>query len=242
MKLLKYIGNILGTPVSIDKLISQAEVITFEGRKAIKKVFTSEVGIIKWLPLALLLRPVYPFTLDPRERFKRELNFFNLGASGKWSSFSTPRVLSVDENALTLIREYVEGDLIDYKENAKMLAAALAEVHSKGYVLGDVKPTNFVVGNELYIIDAEQATQSSSNDHRAWDLLLTTFFMSYLLIRDLPTFKEVLKDFLKGYLDSGGGEEAVKQVASIKLTSLSLLIPLPHLVALGRVLEELGIT
>ena len=88
MKLLKYIGNILGTPVSIDKLISQAEVITFEGRKAIKKVFTSEVGIIKWLPLALLLRPVYPFTLDPRERFKRELNFFNLGASGKWSSFS----------------------------------------------------------------------------------------------------------------------------------------------------------
>ena len=242
MKLLKYISDILGTPIGVEKLISQAEVITFEGRKAIKKVFTSEVGIIKWLPPTLLFRSVYPFTLDPRERFKRELNFFNLGASGKWSAFSTPKVFSVDESSLTLIREYVEGDLIDYRKHVKLLAATLAEVHSKGYVLGDVKPTNFIVGEELYIIDAEQATQSSSNDHRAWDLLLTTFFMSYLLIWDLPTFKEVLKGFLKSYLDSGGKEEVIKQVTNIKLTSISLLMPLPHLVTLGKVLEELGIT
>jgi len=242
VKLLKYISNILGTPVSVEKLISQVEVITFEGKKAIKKVFTSEVGIIKWLPPTLLFRPVYPFTLDPGERFKRELNFFNLGASGKWSSFSTPRVLSVDEDALTLVREYVEGDLIDYRKDIKMLAAALAEVHSKGYVLGDVKPTNFIVGKELYIIDAEQATQSSSNDHRAWDIMLSTFFMSYLMIWDLPTFKETLRDFLRSYLDNGGGEDVIKNVTSIKLTSVSLLMPLPHLVTLGKVLEELGFT
>jgi len=240
LKLLKYISDILGTPIGVEKLISQAEVITFEGRRAIKKVFTSEVGIIKWLPPTLLFRPVYPFTLDPRERFKRELNFFNLGASGKWSAFSTPKVLSVDESSLTLIREYVEGDLIDYKKDIKLLAAALAEVHSKGYVLGDVKPTNFIIGNgNLYIIDAEQAIESVSAEHRAWDLMLSTFFMSYIMLWDMPTFKDLIRAFLKYYLDNGGHSSSLRHMMGIKLTSISLLMPLPHLLALAKVIEEL---
>ena len=240
MRIIKYINEILGVPVSIEKFISQAEVITYEGRKAIRKIFTREIGIIKWLPPTLLFRPIYPFSLDPKERFRRELNFLKLGASGHWTTFSTPKVLSFNDNSLTIIREYIDGPLINYKRDVNILATALAEIHSKNYVLGDVKPTNFVVSNgTLYIIDAEQAIESSSIEHRAWDLALNIFFMSYIALWDVPAFKDLVRKFLENYLSSGGSSESVKNITSVKLSSISLLMPLPHLVALVRVIEEL---
>jgi len=240
LKILKYINEVLGVPTGIDKLISQAEVIDHEGRKAVKKVFTREIGIIKWLPPTLLFRPVYPFTFDPRERFRRELNFMNLGSQVVWRTFSTPAVLSADEGSLTIIREFIDGSLIDYGRDADLLASALAEVHSKNYVLGDVKPTNFVVyDGTLYIIDAEQAVESSSIEHRAWDLALNAFFMSYIELWDVQKYKNLMRRFLKKYLASGGSTEPVKNITSIKLSSISLLMPLPHLVALVRIIEEL---
>ena len=240
MKILKYINEVLGVPTGIDKLISQAEVIDHEGRKAVKKVFTREIGIIKWLPPTLLFRPIYPFTLDPRERFERELNFLNLGASGRWETFTTPKILSADSDSLTIIREFIDGTLINYKRDIGLLSSALAEIHLKNYVLGDVKPTNFIVNNgTLYIIDAEQAIESRSTEHRAWDLALNIFFMSYMVLWDLPVFKDLVRRFLENYLSNGGSSESVKNITSVKLSSISLLMPLPHLVALVRVIEEL---
>ncbi len=240
MKIIKYINEILGTPIGIEKLISQAEIIEHEGRKAVKKVFTREIGIIKWLPPTLLFRPIYPFTLDPRERFERELNFLNLGASGRWETFTTPKILSADSDSLTIIREYIDGTLINYKRDIGLLSSALTEIHLKNYVLGDVKPTNFIVYNgTLYIIDAEQAIESRSIEHRAWDLALNIFFMSYMVLWDLPVFKDLVRRFLENYLSNGGSSESVKNITSVKLSSISLLMPLPHLVALVRVIEEL---
>ncbi len=243
IKLIKSISrmlkNTVNDPYIIDKLISQAEIVTIDGKNYVRKRYACEVGVMKWLPPALFLKPIYPFTLEPRERLKREICFFK----SVWQGFKVPGILSYDENKLELIREYVEGRLINYRseDDLRILAKVFAEVHSKGYALGDVKPTNFLVSDDgdVYVIDAEQAVSNANTDSRSWDLLATLLISSYFYIANVVKYKEVIKVFFREYLSNGGDEEVLANIASQKFIGLAILIPLPHLIGIVEVLEDL---
>jgi len=235
----KMLRNAMNDPYIIDKLISQAEIVTINGRNYIRKRYAREVGIMKWLPPALFLKPIYPFTLEPRERLRREVNFFR----SKWNGFKVPNILSYDENKLELIREYVEGRLINYRsdDDLRMLAKVFAEIHSKRYALGDVKPTNFLVNNngDIYVIDAEQAVSDANIDSMSWDLLATLLISAYFYIANITKYREAIRLFFKEYLSSNGGENVLANIASQKFVGLAILIPLPHLISIVEVLEDL---
>lgn len=211
--------------VNVDLLLGQVDIIEWGGVKAVRKKFSSEVGILKWLPPSIFYKASYPFALIPYERFRRELQFFSHG-SGKW--YKVPKIYEVDEEEIMLVREFVDGSRLTYDlEVSESLGKALAEIHSKGYALGDVKPSNFIVRDGIYVIDAEQAFMSNNTELFGWDLILTLLFVSYRYIVDPGGFKKFTKQFINNYLDGGGRISHVRSIFSIKNLSIALLIP-PH--------------
>ncbi len=235
-ELMKYLRALMPSIPSLDKLVTQAEIKEEGGKKLVIKRFMKEVGFIKWIPPAIAFRANYPFTLLPKVRFERELNFFRTG----WKEFRTPEIIEANTKDLIIVREYVEGKFLDYLNHLRHLAVALAEIHSSDRALGDVKPTNFIVsGNDLYIIDAEQSITTGKLHHKAWDLMLTAFFMAYSYFLDPVKYKETIKAFIKTYMDSGGNKEVVNQVGSFRFGGLAMLMPLPHLFTLAEVIDSL---
>ncbi len=235
-ELMKYLRTLMPSIPSLNKLVAQAEIKEEGGRKLVIKRFMKEVGFIKWIPPAIAFRANYPFTLLPKVRFEREISFF----STYWERFKTPEIIDVNEKEFIIIREYVAGEFLDYSNNLKHLAKALAEIHGTDRALGDVKPSNFIAsGSDLYIIDAEQSIRTVKPHHKAWDLMLTAFFMAYSYFLDIVKYKEVVKSFMKTYMDSGGSIEAVNQVGSFRFGGLAMMIPLPHLFTLAEVIDSL---
>lgn len=229
--LLRSLRDLVGNAYLLDRLISQSEVVDVGGGKVVKKRFVKEVGVIKWLPPTILLRGTYPFTLNPKERFSRELDFFT---NEVWEGVKVPEVIAADEEVLEIVREYVDGKPLDYRVNADLIARTLAEIHCRGRALGDVKPTNFLVTGEgtLYVIDAEQSVRTTDRAHWAWDIALTMFFASYANLTDLGGFRRFVSRFVKSYVASGGLVETFDEILTPRFSPLTLLMPLPHLFAM----------
>ncbi len=211
--------------INVDLLLGQVDIIEWNGVKAVRKKFSSEIGFLKWLPPSIFYKASYPFTISPYERLRRELQFFSSG--GKW--YNVPKVYEIDEEEAVIIREFIDGNKLTYDlEISEVLGKALAEIHSNGYALGDVKPSNFIINdNNIYVIDAEQAVMSDNNELFSWDLILTLLFASYKYVVEPGEYKKFVKRLINSYLNSGGSILGVKSIFSIRNLSIALLIP-PH--------------
>ena len=235
-ELMKYLRTLMPNIPSLDKLIAQVEFREVGGKRLVIKRFMKEVGFIKWVPPAIAFRTNYPFTLLPKVRFERELSFLRIN----WVNFKTPKIIEVDRENLVIVREYVEGRFLDYSDHLRELALAFVEIHSSNRALGDVKPTNFIIsGNKLYIIDAEQSISTDKPLHKAWDLMLTSLFMAYTYFLNTSRYRDAIKSFIEGYINSGGSEEVVNQIGSLRFSGLAMMMPLPHLFTLAEVIDSL---
>ncbi len=222
---------------SIDVLIAQSEVREINGVKVVMKKFTSEIGLLKWLPPAIFLKVSYPFALTPKERFEREMRFMSFSG---WEGFKVPRILNADHENLIVIREYVEGEPLscDRRDNVVALGRILAEVHSKGFCLGDVKPTNFITNREaIYVIDAEQSVYFRE-ELGSWDLMVATFFISLANYMNIDMFQELFEEFSRSYLESGGLMRSYCDMLSPRNAVLATFIPLPNLVVISNIRKK----
>ena len=234
---LRKASQVVDKVVIIDKVISQAEIFEVSGRRYVRKRYDKEIGIFKWLPPSLMLKDLYPFTLNPKERLLRELNFF----SNKWSKFYVPKIVSYDLSKLELVREYVDGSALTfrYSHEAEALGIVLGEIHSKNYALGDLKPTNFIIkDSKIYIIDAEQAITNASLNIKCWDIVCLSLFASYVNLFNIDKFKDFMLKLLKSYVAFSNGFEILKYIQERYFNPLALLIPLPHILILDNVLNE----
>lgn len=219
---------------TLDVLVAQSEVRSLGQTKVVVKRFTSEIGLLKWLPPAILLRTSYPFALTPRERFRREMKFMSLG---EWRGFRVPRVISVDEDELVVVREFIDGEPLkcDRWTDVVTLGRVLAEIHSRGFSMGDVKPTNFLIGGgEPYVIDAEQSTQFRS-DLGGWDLAVAAFFIALSNYMDTTRFRELFEGFSEAYLRHGGPKDSYCDLLSPRNAVMITFIPLPSTLILADV-------
>jgi len=238
--LVRGLGDLMGLTPLIDRLISQSEIVIIDGKKYVRKRYLKEVGIIKWIPPTILFRVSYPFTLSPKERFKRELSFLTYG----WQGFvRTPKPISIDEDKLEILREYVEGDVVNYLRDSEPLGRALAMIHGEGWALGDVKPTNFLVDKDsmhVYVIDAEQSVRTNDLTHKAWDIALSVFFASYAYLSNLTAYESFLQDFLREYTHGWeGGVAVLKELSSMRFGGIFLIMPLPHVFALADMVDAM---
>ncbi len=222
---------------TLDILIAQSEVRDLGGVRVVVKRFSSEIGLLKWLPPAIFLRASYPFTLVPRERFKRELRFMTFEG---WQGFRVPKIVSVDEEELVVVREFVEGEPLrcDKPEDAATLGRVLAEVHSKGFSMGDAKPTNLLIsGGVPYVVDAEQSVPFRE-DWGGWDLAVAAFFISLVNYAEVSKFRELFGELSRAYLKSGGSRNAYCEILSPRNAAVIAFMPLPHVLALSEVRRE----
>lgn len=236
-EIIDYLKNIFETHLlSIDNLLGQIEVIEWNGLKAVRKSFQKQIGLLKWLPPSMLYKASYPFVISPQERFNREVFFFSAGDGAR---YRVPRIYEVVESDLIIIREFIDGKPLVYNlDTCALIARALADVHLKGFALGDVKPSNFIIkGEDVYIIDAEQAVRKGSPELFGWDLMLTLLFASYRYVIDLNGFKAFTRKFLESYLDAGGQSIWVKSITSPKNLSIGLLMPLHYLKAVSDIVS-----
>jgi len=228
--------DILRVPAEmLDKLVSQAEIIEWAGMKAVKKRFTKHIGLLKWVPAAIVFRAAYRFAVSPRERLRREVTFFSRG----WGELLVPRVLSVDEDRFELVREFIDGRRLDPRKDCRGLGTALGSVHGRGAALGDTKLSNFlVVEGRVAIIDAEQSLLDARPYEMGWDLLLTALFLALFYITDTTAFRSCVEEFISAYVRAGGRRDALDGVGSVRNSGLAVVIPLMHLHLFIKEVEE----
>ncbi|MEN2999171.1 MAG: hypothetical protein ABDH61_01130 [Acidilobaceae archaeon] len=140
------------------------------GRKGALVVKDYATSAYKWflvlLPSALASR----YRTDHRERAAAEL--FYSRALRRVARTPEFYELVVRRGSVVALREFVEGSpvLTDPRPSAWSAAGeALARVHGEGYSLGDANPGNFVAGEEVAVVDLEQARRATERD-KAWDL------------------------------------------------------------------------
>ena len=228
--------DILRVPAEmIDRLVSQAEIIEWAGMKAVRKRFTKHIGLLKWVPAAIVFRAAYRFAVSPGERMRREVSFFSRG----WGDLLVPRVLSVDEARFELVREFIDGRRLDPRRDCSALGTALGSIHGRGAALGDTKPSNFlIVDDGVALIDAEQSLLEARPYEMGWDLLLTALFLALFYIADTASFRSCVRDFISAYVAAGGRVDALDGVSSIRNSGLAVVIPLMHLHIFIKEVEE----
>lgn len=184
------------------------KVIEADGRKVVVKRYKSVLSYAKWL-VSLLppVRLLYPFETDPLKRLNRELTFFTQPPPG----VRTPGLVDVDMENLVLVREYVEGAIPGSSPaHGEALGRTLGLVHQGGYCMGDTKSSNFLLaGDEIYVIDAEQATSGcASTMYKAWDVAFHLFTHCLRMRTALVTVgaDEYVSGFLRSYAEIAGPE------------------------------------
>ncbi len=220
----------------LDSLFSQSKIIEYHGSRAVMKKYSYEPGLVKWLFIRLLSSPlkIYPFTLDPRERMEREVGFFTYKPGG----VRTPRVYEENWEELYIIREYIEGDSLkgtSPPSSYAAVAAALAKIHSSRRALGDTKFTNFLInGDEVAVIDAEQAVETGNALHYSWDIVVLLSTLAASTIKENPPWSprglyERFDAFLDAYIAIYGSEPValIRNNKRIKAL-LALLMPPPY--------------
>jgi len=130
---------------------------------------------LKWL-ISLPTLVFYPYSINPKTRFFREVNFFTEWSKKKHPVIKVPKILGMDYSRLIIVREYIKGrTAYDIGLDGFLpLFEALAFIHNEGWVLGDTKPSNFLLDdkNHVFVIDAEQAIRSNNVEFMAWDLAI----------------------------------------------------------------------
>ena len=211
-------------------------------QKAVVKRFKN-ISAFKWTLLNIWAIPSKKFEQNPDARMAYEyvalLKFRELG-------FNTPQILLLYLSDRILVTEFLEGKNLgeiishylagesDDLEPIKMYSRILAELHKKGYTIGDTKPSNTLyIDSKLYLTDLEQAMEGGDP---SWDVAEFIYYAIKLTpysrrIRDLiNTFKE-------GYL-SVGEKSILTEAASPKYLKPFQPIILPNVVKIVK--EELA--
>ena len=210
-------------------------------QKAVIKRFKNIVAF-KWAFLNIWAIPTKKFEQNPDARMAYEytalLKFRELG-------FNTPRVLLIYLSDRILVTEFLEGKNLgeiisgylsgesEDLEPVKLYGKTLAELHSKGYTVGDTKPSNTLYsGLKLYLTDLEQAIEGGDP---SWDI---AEFIYYAIKLTPPSqrIKNFIEAFKEGYL-SMGEKSTLVTAASLKYLKPFQPIILPNTVKMVR--EEL---
>ena len=203
-------------------VLEQVRVVERNGIKVVVKEF-ADLPSMKWA-ISLPFRPLYPFALKAGERLRRELEF--LTSPHEW--IRTPKVLGVDFERKVLEREYVEGtplSELEPRDAAGMLGRILAAIHGEGWVLGDTKPSNFIVYSEsedvVYVLDAEQSLRSHNELYMSWDVVAALMFLGiYNPVEAVVKSIDMLYTFSNSYKEAGGNlkivDGALKVLRTVK--------------------------
>ena len=240
------LGGVLNTVylVSFDK--------NGESQRIVVKKFEDWFAF-KWFPLALWSIGTRSFAVLGQARLEREyaINQF-LGNHG----FVVPKILHISPGQRLIFREYIEGTNLtkivkqiissegkatEELELIRRVGERIAKAHSLGVVLGDSKPENIIVTDDedIVFLDLEQATR---DQNKSWDIAEFLYYSGHYVspISSTKAAERLAKDFIEGYLRTGGRRELVKKAWSAQYAKVfSIFTPPQVILAISRICRNI---
>lgn len=215
-----------------------------DGRRSQRVVIKrfKKISAFKWTFLNIWAIPTKRFEQNPDARMAYEyaalLKFRELG-------FNTPHILLLYLSDRILVTEFLEGknlgEIITHYlsgesedlEPVKLYGRTLAELHHKGYTVGDTKPSNTLYcDSKLYLTDLEQAMEGGDP---SWDIAEFIYY-AIKLTSSTQRIKSFIDAFKEGYLTIGE-KSLLAAAASPKYLKPFQPIILPNVARMVR--EEL---
>lgn len=199
---MSFLSNILDY---IDRGFGQVSLEEAGNVKIVVKSYSVEKSYAKWLLIKTLNIPtrVYPFVMNPYERIRREICF----TMGNAVLGIVPRLILVDWIGKRVVKEYVDGLIVDPKEHSsyESVAETLSRIHSNNYAMGDSKYSNFLKkDSKIVVVDAEQAISTENPHYMYWDLIVFLSTSLTRLIYGYSRFKgleSLIETFLNSYFE-----------------------------------------
>ncbi|OWJ55149.1 phosphotransferase [Pyrodictium delaneyi] len=217
-------------------MIRSAKTVEIGGfRPAVVKRYT-DITAVKWLAAAIASLPLP----RPRLRALARLNaeyYYNRFLAER--GFHVPEPILIDPRRRQAAYSYIEGeDLIamlqkeSTPEPYRELGVTLARLHAAGIALWDSNPSNFVYdGENLYIVDLEQARDLRNMQDAAWDIAVACY---YSLLYTPQSGPERASLIASGYLEAGGRSEVLIEAAKHKYMAPFLAVVPPNILEKTR--------
>ncbi|MEM1883665.1 MAG: lipopolysaccharide kinase InaA family protein, partial [Candidatus Bathyarchaeia archaeon] len=210
-------------------------------KKVVAKVFKDWYGW-KWFPIALWTIGARNFAVLGRTRLEKEyaINRF-LSSQG----INVPAIIYANPEEKIIIQEHVEGTTAsklikqlckatgEEKKNLleviRKIGCEIAKIHRLGVSIGDCKPENIVVAHDgrIFFIDLEQAERGGD---QAWDIAEFLYYSGHYVLLPLNIIEDLVKEFLNGYVMSGGSTENIKRALSLKYIRVFSFFTPPHII------------
>ncbi len=219
--------------------LSESLICESNGNKVAVKDYY-RLTTIKWIPATMASQLFgVKYRLGAKSRMAAEVKYL----PALRDVINTPKIFRIcsDYGQAYIVREYVDGTSLIKVKNEEIwenVGEKLAEIHNKGYVLGDTNPGNFVIDQEkqVWVIDAEQARRSLKSPRllEAWDILVFLVYSLFLGIR-----KELLEKFIVRYSEVKGKDwESIKKISLRPQVWISLGAVAPNLLVAQKIIKE----
>ena len=154
--------------------------------------------------------------LDAVIRKQRTINEARMISLAKDMGLRTPFIYLVDTSRAEIIMEYINGmnakDVLKEPICFKM-GQCVSILHSNNIIHGDLTPSNFILGNDLVIIDFGLSYHSNRIEDKAVDIRLLKEILNSMYPSDFYNFYE---SFLKGYSRTIQGQELKKILKTLE--------------------------
>jgi tRNA A-37 threonylcarbamoyl transferase component Bud32 len=235
---IKRIGGVLNSVYLLKFTKRESE------EKVVVKVFKDWYGW-KWFPLALWALGTKGFAVLGKSRLEREYSL-NIFLSSK--GINVPKIICVSPEEKIIFQEYIDG--VDASKIIKQLymgvknreeellkiirkiGCEIAKIHSLGISVGDCKPENIIFASDgrIFFVDLEQADKGGD---QAWDIAEFLYYSGhYALFPPTSIVRKVTREFLLGYIESGGRIENIKRALSPRYIKVFSFFTPPHLIAI----------
>jgi len=182
-----------------------------ERHRVVAKKFEEWINA-KWINLALWAFGAQNFAVLGKRRLANECA---MSEALRRHGFSVPEIYHVSWERRMLFEEYIQGKPLDRavktlatealnESDAALMRRAgrlVAEIHRKGYSLGDCKPENMILSpdDRLFLVDLEQASRGGN---KVWDVAEFVYYGCRYGVHRVGV-NVVTKSFIQGYLESG---------------------------------------
>lgn len=232
---LKRLGGVLNSVYTLRFLDEEGE------KRAVVKVFKDWYSW-KWFPIALWTLGARSFAVLGKTRLEREYRINRFLSS---HGINVPAIIYANPKEKTIIQEYVEGTAAskivrqlcrssgDEKKNLmeaiRKIGCEIARVHRLGVSIGDCKPENVIVTHDgrIFFVDLEQAEEGGDP---AWDMAEFLYYLGYYVLLPANVVEEIVREFISGYIMSGGDVENIKRALSIKYIRVFSFFTPPHII------------
>ena len=158
--------------------------------------------------------------LDSNLRKQRTIHESKMLSLVKSLGIRTPFIYLVDPSRAEIVMEYVAGlnvrDIIN-RSISLQIGKYISILHNNSIIHGDLTPSNFIVGEEMVILDFGLSYHSNRVEDKAVDIRLFGEILNGLYPR---TYQSLYENFIKGYKTHSDNQDVTSVLRNVEEINL----------------------